>query len=155
MDARTPYPLVVGNWVPLFYRGFALVWFGAVVLITWVAWSGNPPDAGKKWPYILLLFWLVGLFVLRWSFSLEAGRLIVSAPGSAAILRGPPLRRERHRLERLHLALIEGVDDDNVPYFKLRLAAPGGPLIIREGHDRPGLERLKTRIEEAFRPHAS
>jgi hypothetical protein len=149
------YPLVIANRVPLFYRAFTSLWLGGVALISWKAWSSHPPEATRYWPWILSGFWIVGLVAMRWAFSIEIGRLIVAGPGDAAIVRGPIFRRRRHVLTRLAPRLVDTVDGEGDPYHQLVVEAPGGPLIVREGHHRGRLVELGTRIEAAFQPGSS
>ena len=42
-------------------------------------------------------------------------------------------------------------DSDGDAYFKLMMDAPGGSLVVREGHQRGALETLKTEMEAALR----
>jgi hypothetical protein len=149
-EARPFYPLVLRNRAPWFKRGFALVWMAMLVTITITAWDAPPTDGTRLWPWILLLFWVVGLFVLRWSFTLETATLIVTGPRQARVERGPPLRRRSHSLDRLKLALVETEDSDGDPYFQLVADAPDGPLIVAEGHRRAGLVALKDKVERAL-----
>jgi hypothetical protein len=148
--ARSFYPLVVRNKAPLVQRGFILLWMAVVVAVTLTAWNAHPPDPTRTWPWILLLFWAVGLFAVRRAFSIEAAKLVVSAPRQALVERGPPLRRRRHALGDVTLTLVDTRDGGGDPYFHLRIDAPGGPAIIAEGHRRAALVALQDRIERAL-----
>jgi hypothetical protein len=112
--------------------------------------SAAPRRAAHPFATALLLVWAVGLFALRWSFSVEAAKLVVAGPGRAEIERGPPLRRRRHALDRLKLRLVETEDSDAGPYFHLVADAPEGPLILAEGYRRAALAALQGRIEQAL-----
>ena len=146
----TRYPLVVRNKVPLFYRGFMLIFVGMTLLMFHTAASGKsvPPD--KWWPYILGTFLLVGISASWWALKQEAGVVRFLGPGSIEIERGMPLRRERHRVSRARLWIEDTQDSEGDPYFKLLLDAPGGKLVVQEGHDRQSLERMQERLEGAI-----
>jgi hypothetical protein len=151
MAARSPYPLVVTNRAASVQRGFILLWMGTIVAVTLAAWRVRPPEPTRLWPWILLLFWAVGFFALRWSFSVEAARLTIAGPAQASLRRGPPLRRKTHRLARVTLSLVESEDSDGDSWFRLAVDAPGGPAIIAEGRRRSALVALSERIERAAR----
>jgi hypothetical protein len=149
-EARPFYPLVVRNRAPLVARGFILLWLAVCATVSATAWNARPPDPDRLWPWILLLFWAVGLFALRWSFTAETAKLIVSGPACAEIHRGRPLRRRRHTLDRLNLSLAETQGSDGDAYFHLIADAPDGPLILAEGRRRATLLALKDKVERAL-----
>ena len=71
LRAMSKYPLVVRNRIPLFYRGFMIVWLGTLAMVTFAALRDGPPEPGKWWPLYLAVFWLAGLFGLYWSLDQE------------------------------------------------------------------------------------
>ena len=144
------YPLVIRNRVPWFYRGFMAVWLGTVALSTYAALREAPPEAGKWWPLFLLGFWAVGLFGLAWSLNQETSVIRITSNRSIHIERGKAFRRQEVWTDRARFWIDEEKDSEGDPYFKLRMDAPGGPLTVREGHQRPALEELSRRIEEAL-----
>lgn len=150
MGDSLTYPLVIRNTVPLFNRGFMLLFFGTAVLITYVAARDGPPQPDKWWPLIMLAFWFAGIFGLWWSFDQEAAVIRITNPGSIHIWRGKAFRREEHWTDRARLWIEDTKDSEGDPYFKLWMDAPGGKLTIKEGHRRVALENLQARVEAAI-----
>jgi len=141
------YPLVIRNNVALFYRGFMTLWLGAVAIATFVALRDGPPEPGRWWPLIMLIFWAVGIGGLIWSFNQETSVLQIRSNRSIHIERGKAFRRKELWTDRGRFWIEETEDSDGDPYFKLWMDAPGGQLAVREGHQRDKLESLKQEME--------
>jgi hypothetical protein len=143
------YPLVIRNRVAWFYRGFMVIWLGTVALASYAALRDGPPEVGRWWPLIMLVFWAVGLFALAWSLNQETSVVRITSNRSIHIERGKAFRRQEHWADRTRLWIEDTEDSDGDPYFKLMMDAPGGPLTMREGHQRELLEFLQAEVEAA------
>lgn len=151
MGDSPAYPVIVRNRTPYFARGLMLLFVGFTAMFTYLGFRDRPADAGPYLPYIMLLFWLVGLGATLWSFNQEAAELRVTGPRSLHIRRGKAFRRVEHWTDHARFWIVEEKDSDGDPYFKLLMDAPGGKLTVAEGHYRPHLEQLQARIEAAVR----
>ncbi|NUT01016.1 MAG: hypothetical protein HOP96_08590 [Sphingomonas sp.] len=149
--AMSQFPIVIRNRVVLFYRGFMLAFVGTVALVSYAALRDGPPEPGRWWPLIILLFWTVGLAGLAWSLNQETSVVRILGNRSIQVERGKAFRRHDLWTDRARFWIEETKDSDGDPYFKLMMDAPGEPLAVREGHQRPVLERLQSEVEEALR----
>jgi hypothetical protein len=149
------YPLVVRNNVPLVTRGVMAVYMAVLALITAIVLEARPPQASNWYQLYLLIFWIGGLSCARWAYNQEAAIIRITNPGSIHVERGKPLGRVEHWVPSARFWIDEGKDDDGDAYFKLKMDAPGGPLVIQEGPSRPKLEALQARIEAAASPAAT
>jgi hypothetical protein len=149
MDGRPSYPLVVRNRAPLFARGFALLFMSVLALITVIVLRARPPSPTNWYQLYMLAFWAGGMACLVWAFHQEIAVIRVTNPGSIHIERGLLWNRVDHWVPSARFWIEEGKDDDGDPYFKLKMDAPGGPLVVKEGHGRERLEKLQAEIEAA------
>ena len=145
----TDYPLIIRNRIPLFYRGFMLVFVAGVGVGTYLAIRDAPADGGEWWSIPIAAFWLAGIGGLVWAMNQEIGVLRVAGRGDVHITRGRAFRRVEHRTGTVRLSIEDTKDSEGDPYFKLWIEAPGGPLVVAEGHFREGLEALRQKIETA------
>lgn len=145
------YPIVVRNRVALFYRGFMLAYITGVALATYAALRHGPPEPGKWWPLIMLVFWAAGLGGLLWSLNVETSVVRVASNRSIHVERGKALRRKEFWTDRARFWIKEQEDSEGEGYFSLMMDAPEGPLAVSEGHQRKRLEELQARLEEALK----
>ena len=150
MREDASYPLVVRNIVPRVYQAFVLLWVGVLMLVTRAAWASAPPGAKHLWPWILLLFWAVGLFALHWAFGIECARLTIEGSRRARLVYGPPFRRRSIELSQMMLRIEDAKDSEGDPYFRLFTSVDERKIIISEGHNRKRLEQLRSRISDAM-----
>ena len=141
------YPLVIRNRVAYFYRGFMAAWLGTLAMATYAALRDGPPQPDKWWPLFLACFWLVGLFGLYWSLDQETSVVRIRSNRSIHIARGKAFRRRELWTDRARFWIEDTKDSEGDPYFKLMMDAPGGTLVVREGHQRRYLEELQRRVE--------
>ncbi|HEY1143464.1 MAG TPA: hypothetical protein VGE68_05460 [Sphingomicrobium sp.] len=147
----TQYPLVVRNRAPMFVRGFMLTFLMGVSLMTYVALRDRPPEPHKWWPLIMAAFWACGAFGLYFSLNQEVAVLRIDGPRSIQVERGKAFRRESLWTDHARFWIVESTDSDGDPYFKLTMDAPGGALVVREGHHKPALEDLLKKVEAALK----
>ena len=98
----------------------------------------------------MALFLSVGLFSVIWAMNQEVAQLRITGPRSVHIRRGKAFRRADHWTDRARLWIADSRDSEGDPYFKLMMDAPGGELVVKEGHARDRLEALREQIETAI-----
>ena len=145
------YPIIIRNRVVLFYRGFMLAFVTVVALATYAALRDGPPEPGKWWPLFMLVFWAAGLGGLFWSLNQETSVVRVTGNRSIHIRRGKAFRRHDLWTDRARFWIVDDKDSEGDPYFKLMMDAPGGQLVVREGHQRSALELLLSEVEAALK----
>jgi hypothetical protein len=139
---------VVRNKVPLIVRGVMLAFLGFTAVMTCVVIRDNPEP--RQWtPFMVLAFWVCGTWGFVHALSQEAIVIRITSPASIYIERGKAFQREERWTDRARLWIEDTKDNDGVPYFKLWMDAPGGPLVAKEGSSRGRLEGLQRAIETA------
>jgi hypothetical protein len=148
-------PEVVHHRTPLALWGFATIWCGGVVLGTLMLWRDGLPDGATPlgaW-IALFVFWMAAIALAAFAFSQPTVTLRVWPDGRAEILRRWPLKRRRLSLrsDELALRVVEEVDSDGDPYFRLRLSAGHHldmPVSVAEGR-REHCETVRGRLQAA------
>jgi hypothetical protein len=98
----------------------------------------------------MLAFWSAGLFGLYFALDQEVAVVRATNPRSIHVERGKAFRRERLWTDHASFWITNTTDSDDDPYFKLVMDAPGGKLVIKEGHYRQPLETLQRQVEAAI-----
>lgn len=124
-----------------FLWGFAALFLGFVVAMSWVLLRDGPP-AGYSLTFMLAvyaLFWASGLGLAVYAAGHPCIHVTARSHGDVQIRWRYPHRSMERRLsprDRTPAQCVEGRDSDGDPYFRVRISLPDGMVVdLWEGHD--------------------
>ncbi len=143
------------NRAAAFLWGFAVVFLGFAVALSWVLWRDGPP-AGYAWPFTIgvgLVGWLTGGGFAAYACGKPCVRVTVESGVRVTVVWRYPLKtvvREAACSTLAAAQVVETRDGDGDPYFMVRWAWPGGTdVVVVEGRDRQRCEALCARLNAA------
>jgi hypothetical protein len=135
-----------------FLWGFAAVWLAMLMVFSYLVVRDGPPSGYSQsvTAMVLALFWLGGLGLGAFVVSKPCIRVRVDQGGNVSATWRYPHRVVR----RVFLAetvlpaqIVESLDSDGDPYFRVRVTTSRGESIdIAEGHSRVACERTCERF---------
>ena len=130
------------NRAALFLWGFAVVWLGMLIGMTWVAVRDGLPDAeDMRWmPLVLAVFWAAGFGLAVHVLGQPCIRVVVHAGRYVRVTWRYPHKTVQRDFPKLVVAaatVAETRDSDGDPYFIASVHATGSPPIrLAEAHQR-------------------